>query len=127
MFNFGIVIENSFSVKSKFTVMGYNQNSDNIALGNGGAGSPEAWDIITSSSHDLGGKIVIAFMNLTDTDGAFSAMKEETTMAKAGKAGVSEAVAAKYLGYTYPQNVIFEGRYTLLTPTTGTFKVWFLK
>ena len=107
--------------------MGYNSTVNNEALGNGGAGSPETWDIITSASHDLGGKIVAAFMNLTDTAGAFSAMEEETTPTKAGKAGVSENVAAKYLTYTYPQNVIFEGRYTLLTPTVGTFKVWFLK
>lgn len=106
--------------------MGY-QTLNHEAIGNGGAGSPEAWDIITSASHDLGGRIVIAFMNLTDTNGAFSAMKEETTPTKAGKAGVSENVAAKYLTYTYPQNVIFEGRYTLLIPTVGTFKVWFLK
>jgi hypothetical protein len=107
--------------------MGYNSSVNNEALGNGGAGNPEAWDIITSASHDLGGKTVIAFMNLTDTDGAFSAMQEETTPARVNKAAVSASVAAKYLGYTYPQNVIFEGRYTLLTPTTGTFKVWFLK
>jgi hypothetical protein len=107
--------------------MGYTSAVNNEAIGNGGAGSPEAWDIITAASHNLGGKIVVAFMNLTETDGAFSAMQEETTRAKAGVAGVSTAVAAKYLTYTYPQNIIFEGRYTLLTPTVGTFKVWFLK
>jgi len=107
--------------------MGYDNNPNEEAIGNGGAGSPKAWDIITAASHDLGGRTVIAFMNLTATDGSFTAMKEETTRAKAGKAGTSENVEAKYLTYTYPQNVIFEGRYTLLTPNVGTFKVWFLK
>jgi hypothetical protein len=107
--------------------MGYNSTINDAALGNGGAGNPEAWDIITPASHDLGGKIVAAFMNLTDTDGAFSAMKEETSPARAGNDAVSANVAAKYLTYIYPQNIVFEGRYTLLTPTVGTFKVWFLK
>jgi hypothetical protein len=107
--------------------MGYNSSINNEALGNGGAGNAEAWDIITSGSYDLGGKVVVAFMNLTDTNGAFSAMEEEIIMGRAGGTSISQSVAAKYLGYTYPQNVIFEGRYTKLTPTTGTFKVWFLK
>ena len=107
--------------------MAYKFSENSEVLGNGGAGFPGAWDIITSASHDLGGKVVVAFMNLTDTDGAFSAMSEETAPARANKAEESSAVVAKYLGYIYPQNVIFEGRYTLLTPSVGTFKVWFLK
>jgi hypothetical protein len=89
--------------------MGYNATINNEALGNGGAGNPIVWDIITSSSYDLGGRIVAAFMNITDTSGAFSEMEEETTISRAGIIGVSSAVAAKYLTYTYPQNVIFEG------------------
>jgi hypothetical protein len=104
-------------------------NSVNYAaLQTGNAGNPEAFDIITSAAHDLGGKIVAAFESLDEAGGTFDAMKEETAMGYAGKEGVSTAVAAKYLTYTYPQYVIFEGRFTLLTPSAGkTFKVWFLK
>lgn len=105
--------------------MGYNNSVNNEALANGGAGNPKVWDIITSASHDLGGKTVAAFMNITDTNGAFSEMEENEYVKGHGE--TSTPVAAKYLNYTYPQNVIFEGRYTKLIPTTGTFKVWFLK
>jgi hypothetical protein len=108
--------------------MGYNTTINDEALGNGGAGNPNAWDILTSTHCDLTGKNVAAFMSMDDAGGTFTAMEEETTMARAGKAGVSEAVAANILAYTYPQYIIFEGRYTKLIPTAGkSFKVWFLK
>jgi len=108
--------------------MGYNATIDNAALGNGGAGTPEAWDLFTSDNCDLTGKKVAAFMSMDANGGTFDAMEEETTMGRAGKDGVSGAVAANKLVYTYPQYIPFEGRYTTLTPTEGcTFKVWFLK
>jgi hypothetical protein len=108
--------------------MGYNTTINDEALGNGGAGNPGAWDIITNAAHDLEGKIVAAFMNLGEDPATLDEIEEETTMGRAGSAGVSQAVAAKYLSYEYPQNVIFEGRYTKLTPAANcTFKVWFLK
>jgi hypothetical protein len=110
--------------------MGY-QIENHEAVGNGGAGTPEAWDIITDLSHDLDDKIVCAFMNLLSDDGSFTEMKEEVVPARANKAmgtGTSEDVAAKYLTYAYPQNIIFEGRYTTLVPGASCqFKVWFLK
>jgi len=108
--------------------MGYATNVDNGAVGNGGAGTSKVWDIITDASHDLEGNIVTAFMSLDEAGGTFDAMSEETIISKGGKAGVSEAVDAKYLTYTYDQFVIFEGRYTSLVPAAGCkFKVWFLK
>lgn len=111
--------------------MGYNSSINNEAVGNGGAGNPGVWDIITDAAHDLEGRIVCAFMNLEEDAGTFTEMKEEVTPAKVNKAsgtGVSADVAAKYLTYTYRQYVIFEGRYTSLVPGAGcTFKVWFLK
>ena len=108
--------------------MGYNTTVNDAALGNGGAGNPEVWDIFTSTNCTLTNKIVAAFMCMDANGGTFDAMQEETSMARAGKAGVSEDVAANKLAYTYPQYQIFEGRYTTLTPTAGsTFKVWFLQ
>jgi hypothetical protein len=108
--------------------MGYAENQKTSAIGNGGAGTPGVWDIITDSNYDFSGKIVCAFMSLDQVGGSFSSMEEETTIAHGGKSGISEPVAAKYLGYTYPQDVIFEGRYTKLIPATGKiFKIWFLK
>ena len=108
--------------------MGYNTTINNEALGNGGAGNPKVWDLFTSDNCDLTDKIVAAFMSMDSNGGTFDAMEEETSMGRAGHAGVSEAVAANKLAYTYPQYVIFEGRYTTLTPTAQyTFKVWFLK
>jgi len=108
--------------------MPYNATINDEALGNGGAGNPEAWDLFTSDNCDLTGKIVAAFMSMDENGGTFEAMEEETLMARSGKAGASEAVAANKLAYTYPQYIIFEGRYTTLTPTAQyTFKVWFLK
>jgi hypothetical protein len=109
--------------------MGFQDFKNDIAIGNGGAGTPEVWDIIDGSvSTDLGGRIVTAFMSLDENGGTFTEMEEETTIAHGGKAGASTAVAAKYLGYTYPQYIPFEGRYTKLTATRGCkFKVWFLK
>jgi hypothetical protein len=108
--------------------MGYLDNVNDEAVGNGGAGTPEVWDIITSAACSFTGKIVCAFMCLTEDGGQMTAMEEQTTIAHGGKPGVSAAVAAKYLTYTYPQNVIFEGRYTKLVPAAGlSFKIWFLK
>lgn len=107
--------------------MGFQSNKNDAAIGNGGAGSPEAWDIISPAAHDFTGKIVTAFMCLAEDGDTMAEMEEETTISKAGQSGVSTAVAAKYLTYTYPQNVVFEGRYTKLVPSTGSFKVWFLK
>jgi hypothetical protein len=108
--------------------MGYNTTINDEALGNGGAGNPNVWDIFTDSNYDLTDKIVAAFMSLDENGGTFDAMEEETSMARAGYAGISEPVAANKLAYTYPQYIIFEGRYTTLTPARGcTFKVWFLK
>lgn len=108
--------------------MGYNATINNDALGNGGAGNPEAWDLFTPDNCDLTGKIVAAFMSMDEDGGTFDAMEEETTMGRAGHAGTSTAVAANKLAATYPQYIIFEGRYTTLTPASGcTFKVWFLK
>lgn len=108
--------------------MGYNNRVNDAALGNGGAGTPDVWDIITSTSHDLTGKIVAAFMSMDENGGTFTSMKEETTMSGAGEAGTSTNVAANKLAYTYPQYIPFEGRYTTLVPTAGcNFKVWFLK
>jgi hypothetical protein len=108
--------------------MGYNATVNDLALGNGGAGTPDVWDIITLASHDFTGKIVAAFMSMDENGGTFTAMQEETTMGRAGKTGTSTNVAANKLAYTYPQYIPFEGRFTTLVPTTGcTFKVWFLK
>ncbi|MFA5152157.1 MAG: hypothetical protein WC554_06360 [Clostridia bacterium] len=108
--------------------MGYRANKNDVAVGNGGAGTPHAWDIIGDHGHDLEGNIVCAFMSLDEDGGTFTEMKEETTIGHGGKPGVSEDVPARYLGYTYPQNVVFEGNYTSLVPAAGKlFKVWFLK
>jgi len=108
--------------------MGNASGLNDVAIGNGGAGTSGAWDIICSTAHDLEDKIVVAFMCLTAGGGLMTEMEEQTTIGKAGKAGVSTPVTAKYLGYTYPQYVIFEGRYTSLIPAAGLlFKVWFLK
>ena len=108
--------------------MGFNTSVQDAAVGNGGAGSPEVWDIITSTAHDLGDRIVTAFMSLDDDGGTMGAMSEQITPPSGHVEGVVAAVAAKYLTYTYPLNIPFEGRYTLLTPQQGcTFKVWFLK
>ena len=108
--------------------MGYQNSKNDVAIGNGGAGTPEVWDIITAASHDLGDKIVTAFMCLTEDGGTMTEMEEETVLSKGGRGGVSTPVAAKYLTYTYDRYVIFEGRYTKLTPGAGsTYKVWFLK
>ncbi len=109
--------------------MSYNTTINNEALGNGGAGNPTVWDIFTADNCNLTGKIVAAFMCMDENGGTFTAMSEETTMArKAGDVAVNTPVAANKLAYTYPQYIIFEGRYTVLTPTRGsTFKVWFLK
>lgn len=108
--------------------MGYANSGNDIAIGNGGAGTSGAWDLFTSTNHDLTGKKVSAFMCMDEDGGTFTEMEEETTIGRAGKEGVSEAVAANKLAYTYPQYVIFEGRFTKLIPTAGkTFKVWFLK
>jgi hypothetical protein len=108
--------------------MGYLDNVNDMALGNGGAGTPNAWDIIGDHGYDLEGNIVCAFMSLDEEGGTFTEMKEQTRIAKGGKTGVVEDVAARYLTYTYPKNVVFEGRYTSLVPTTGClFKVWFIK
>ena len=107
---------------------GYNNYVDDDALGNGGAGTQGVWDIITGTAFDLGGRIVAAFMSLDANGGTMAAMAEETTASTPQAAGKSSPVAAKYLGYTYPQYVIFEGRYTTLQPTLGcTFKVWYLQ
>jgi hypothetical protein len=106
---------------------GFQANKNDVAIGNGGAGTPEVWDIISPAAHDFTGKIVTAFMCLAEDGDTMDEMEEETTISKGGRPGVSEAVAAKYLTYTYPQYCIFEGRYTKLVPTTGLFKVWFLK
>ena len=108
--------------------MGYSNSINDIAVGNGGAGTPDAWDLFTSTNHDLTGKKVAAFMCLSEDGGTFTAMEEETTIGRAGKEGTSEAVAANKLAYTYPQYIPFEGRFTKLVPAAGkTFKVWFLK
>lgn len=108
--------------------MGYANNVNDVALGNGGAGTPRSFDIISGTSHDLEGKIVVAFMSLDDEGGTFTEMKEETKIGKGGQPGVIEDVPARYLTYTYPKNVIFEGRYTTLVPSgVCLFKVWFLK
>ena len=98
------------------------------AIISGGLGNPEAWDIITDSAHDLDGKTVIAFTSNDAAGGTFDAMEEETTFPSPNKDGVSTAVAAKYLTYTYLKDRIYPGRYTLLTPSEGcSFMVWFLK
>ena len=107
--------------------MGYQVNSNDNAIGNGGAGTPGAWDIIDSNSYDLEGRIVTAFMCLTDIGGEMSEMEEENPIGTKAFPGKSVPVDSKYLGYTYPLNVPFEGRYTKLVPSSGTFKVWFLK
>ena len=108
--------------------MGYNHSQNDLAIGNGGAGTANAWDIFTSTNHDLTGKIVSAFMSLDEDGGTFTSMEEQTTPPGSNRAAVSEAVAANKLAYTYPQYIIFEGRYTTLVPTAGkSFKVWFLK
>jgi hypothetical protein len=108
--------------------MGYNTEHNDVAIGNGGAGTAKAWDIINDTYCDLEGRTVSAFMSMDENGGTFTAMEEETTKATAPQPAVSEPVAARYLTYTYPQYVIFEGRYTKLTATRGcAFKVWFLK
>jgi len=108
--------------------MGYQNFKPDGAIGNGGAGTPEVWDIISDSVYDFSPKIVGAFMSLDDAGGTMDEMEEETFMSRAGRAGVSEAVDAKYLAYTYPYSIPFEGRYTKLVPSANClFKVWFIK
>ena len=108
--------------------MGYSNSTNDFAVGNGGAGTPGAWDIFTSTNHDLTDKKVSAFMSMDEAGGTFTEMEEETAIGRAGKDGVSTAVAANKLVYTYPQYIPFEGRFTKLVPTAGkSFKVWFLK
>lgn len=125
-FTINFVIVCKSNVKNK--VMGYNHSQDDLAIGNGGAGTAGVWDIFTSTNHDLTGKIVSAFMSLDEDGGTFTAMEEQTTPSGPNRAAVSAAVAANKLAYTYPQYIIFEGRYTTLTPAAGkSFKVWFLK
>ena len=106
---------------------GFQTNKNDVAIGNGGAGTPEVWDIISPAAHDFTGKIVTAFMCLEEDGDTMDEMEEETTISKGGQVGVSTACAAKYLTYTYPQFAIFEGRYTKLAPSAKLFKVWFLK
>ena len=97
------------------------------AMQTGNAGNPKAFDIIDGSAYDLGGRIVACFESLDDAGGTFEEMEEEIVWGVAGKTGVSEAVEAKYLGYTYPFNSQFMGRYTKLVPSEGCkFKVYFL-
>ena len=101
---------------------------NNAAVVTGGLGNPVSWDIITSTACDLGGKIVIAFTSNDANGGTFTAMEEQTSFPSPNRAGVSTAVAAKYLTYTYLKDRIYPGRYTLLTPTAQcSFMVWFLK
>lgn len=107
--------------------MGYANGVNDEAIGNGGAGTPEVWDIISPAASDFTGKIVCAFMCLHEDGDTMAEMEEQSTIAKGGQPGAVTACAAKYLTYTYPQNVIFEGRYTKLVPSTNSFKVWFLK
>ncbi len=108
--------------------MGYNHSLNDEAIGNGGAGTADVWDIFTSANHNLTGKIVSAFMSMDEDGGTFTAMEEQTTPPAQNRAAVSAAVAANKLAYTYPQYIIFEGRYTTLIPAAGkSFKVWFLK
>jgi len=55
-------------------------------------------------------------------------MEEQTTKARYNNTATSESVAAKYLTYTYYENVLYSGRYTKLVPHTGsTFIVYFLE
>jgi len=108
--------------------MARNSTIDYLSMIAGNMGNPGSWDIISDTSHDLGGKIVGALLSMDANGGTFTAMQEETTPARGGNAGISAAVAAKYLTYTYPFNVFFAGRYTLLTPNTSCkFLVYFLK
>ena len=108
--------------------MGVNTTINYPAMQTGNAGNPESFDIITSTACDFIGKIVACFESLDANGGTFSAMEEETISARAGHAGVSTPVAAKYLTYTYPKFFQFMGRYTKLVPSAGyTFKVYFLK
>ena len=108
--------------------MGYNSVVNDAAVGNGGAGNPGVWDIITGDRYDLEGQKVCAFMSLDSSGGTFEEIREEVFPAKKGDPGRSQDVEARYLTYTYPQYVIFEGRYTSLVPAVGsTFKVWFLR
>ena len=109
--------------------MGYQNFKDPAQIISGGAGNPEAFDIIEGGvNEDLGGKIVTAFISLDKDGGTFTEMEEQTTIAHGGKPGVSAPVAAKYLTYTYPYNMFFPGRFTKLVPTSGCkFQVFFLK
>lgn len=109
--------------------MGYLDNVNDFALGNGGAGTPQAWDILDDNQCDIpDGKIVCAFMSLDEAGGTFTAMEEQTKIAHGGKPGVSTPVAARYLSKTYEQYVVYEGRYTKLLTTRGcTYKIWYLK
>jgi hypothetical protein len=108
--------------------MDYVHSQNDLAIGNGGAGTSGVWDIFTSTHCDLTGKIVSAFMCLDEDGGTFTAMEEQTTPPAPNRTAVSTAVAANKLAYTYPQYIIWEGRFTTLTPAAGcNFKVWFLK
>lgn len=111
--------------------MAYNASLQDLSVANGGAGTPEVWDIISlASPHNfaISGKIVMAFMCLDDTAGTFSAMEEDNPMTKLDKIVAGKAVAAKYLTHSFSHGDIYEGRYTKLTPAgASTFKVWFLK
>ena len=109
--------------------MGYQNSKDPVQIMSGGAGNPNAFDIIEGGvNEDLGGNIVTAFISLDTAGGTFTAMEEETTIGHGGKVGASEPMAAKYLTYTYPYNMFFPGRFTKLTPAAGCkFQVFFLK
>ena len=107
--------------------MGFDSTINYSGAMSGGQGNSKAWDIITSASHDLGGRIVGAFICTDTNGGTFSAMEEQTIRARSNETATSTAVEAKYLTYTYPQNQLFTGRYTKLTPASGTFIVYFLK
>ena len=106
--------------------MGYNSTINYAGAISAGQGNPKAWDVITSASHDLGGRTVGVFICMDDNGGTFSVMEEETTRARGSDVAVSEAVEAKYLTYTYAKDQLYTGRYTKLIPATGTFIVYFL-
>ena len=66
--------------------MGFQNFKNDVAIGNGGAGTPGVWDIISSANHDLNGNIVTAFMSLDENGGTMDEMEEETVISRAGKA-----------------------------------------
>lgn len=103
------------------------------AILSGGAGNPNAFKIITSTSCSLGGRIASAFMNLTvdedgeQVEGELTEAEEQISEGDNSTAQVVQAKGENWLANTWPYGIAFEGRFTKLVPAEGhRFKVWLL-